>query len=402
MKTAFVLAWFVLSFVFSPSSFALGGKLKQLSFESEQKNWSVTHPQVVIAFGYLQHSLVEHYAEVTQNLVSDLRKTVPSLEFQWVSWAKGSDLVDVLKNPNTVGLVFIAHTFFSEKTQGAMLIAADGHPLPLNILSAATPALRFVSFFGCHGPSLLGEYEIQWQLERLPGSQTFFYSSDRYLSAGFLYLDNLKKVLARQMDSLKESEILSLDSLSDPLRTEAPRPASGRITLRVKDVFAYLEPRYVSINGKIVGVLGSDESHSNFEDEWREVSFAVDDSVFAAKKPQEICHKVKIIAADVSPGARLDDYLLGAVTLEGSFGVREKAYDPPLHFGGKEVATERSGGVAHEVPLRPQGLAKLSPKKWRLWREAVEKEIRLQGKTDPNPETWRRSPVKGRFFIDCI
>ena len=46
---------------------------------------------------------------------------------------------------DTAGVIVVGHS-----SESGALYAADGYPVPMEILSAATPALRFFALIGCH------------------------------------------------------------------------------------------------------------------------------------------------------------------------------------------------------------------------------------------------------------
>lgn len=385
----------ILIFSFSLKAHAFAVKLKKFDhLESQVENWKVENPKIVIAFGMLEQNLVQHYSNFVKNFVQEkLKKLNPAFELEVIEYAQSHDIVGALKDSNTVGFILVSHTYTTRRTHYAVALSSSGHSLPVNLLSAATPSLRFVSFLGCNGLGIFKEYEVEWAFEHLPGHHTFYYSPTKYLSADFLKIDQVKKLLKKIVKDLEtqfDPSWLWNGKLAD-------HSGDGKMTLSVKDVYAGIEPRFVSVNGRLVGVLGSSTFNSNQNKDYQELTFSIPSLVWESKRD---CHKVKIVGADLTPGVLVDNYLIRSVILEGPFGKRQRHYDPPWHFGDQDGPP--LGTKAQQESI---GVIQV-PKKRDLRRKKIQKQLMETLRTmewmDTDPEVWKYSPLKDRFYMDCI
>lgn len=406
MKNRIHTAQFFLSLLFlgfASQAMAFGGKVTPMVYPHRSLNWRVAEPKVVIAFGLIQESLVKRYTTLAQGYVQDrLHEINPNIQIEILPKATGQEVVEALMNRNTVGFIFISHSFKTENTKSTIMTGADGHELPTNLLSAATPALRFISFLGCHGPSIFRNYEIDFQLKKPNGFKLYFQPEDQFLSTQLSVVDNLKKMLKTEADELKKR----LGPLELIKGVEPDFSGDGTLTVRVKDVFAQIEPRYIKVNDQIVGLLGSDESNSNSDQGYRDLTYRVPSYAFrdfsmtdegAITQETPSCHDVRLAAAELTPGFPADNYLIQSVTLSGPFGTREKSYSPAWHIGDQELPPAES-----EAPVEPN-LKGASPKvKRQKIQEYLLKYVKYKEWLSRDPDSWKDSPLKGRFYKDCF
>ena len=382
------------------SCMAMGGTLKKFDPLDLKSNWKVNHPKIVIAYGLFEPALMRRYTKFFREFFEpEMQKINPALNLEIIpevartgggpAGATGAEVVQALRDPDTVGFVFISHTFKTQNAEASISLSGDGHPLPVAILSASTPALRFVAMLGCNGPGILTEYEIKYAYDQLPGHQTFYYSQDKLLSANFMGVDNLKKILKKIAQDLNHLEMMDLMRGEDP-----PAQPAGKLTIRVKDVYPQLEPRYVYVNGKIVGMLGSSPENSNHGLGYEEFSYDIPHTAIRKRSAQ--CDRVKIAAAELSPGAPADNYLIESVKLfwNDAQHLNEKTYNPPLHFGLPE---NREFHPDHGITL----VGTLEERREQYLRYIRQSWIAAEW-LDRDPKVWNTSPWKARFYIDCI
>jgi len=353
-------------------------------------NGRVLHPRVVVALGYLGRHLVDRYHEfANRNLQRVLKRINPDVQVEVIDAAHGDDVVNALADPNTVGLIFISHSYETQATKSALVITSQGlaYPLPHHILSAATPSLRFASFLGCFGPEMVKEYEVSYQFDHLPGKRVFYYSTDHKLGAEII--DNVRVVLKK----IERDLVKTLDPVSLIQGFDYSTQEGATLTVNVKDVRPWIEPRFVSVNDRIVGVLGSEPSFSNHDLGYREITFKVP---ALALETTEQCHTIKIESAELSPGAPTDDYLIQSISLEGPlFDRRERVYAPAWHIG------EFEGPRILKAPygLKFEGTVKERQEQYLEFIQSSYKEALWM---DHDPSSWVASPLQGREYIDCI
>ena len=379
---------------------AMGGTLTKFDPMDLSRNWKVTDPKIVIAYGYFEPFLMKRYTRFFRGeFERKLKEIHPSLRLEILSekrpptpgpiGATGAQVVQALQDPNTVGLIFISHTFKTQHAGNSISLGGDGHPLPVGIFSAATPALRFAAMLGCNGPGILTEYEIKYAYDQLPGHQSFYYSKDKLLSANFMGVDHLKKILKKLVKDLNHLEMMDFSHGEDPHLEPA-----GQLSIRVKDVYPQLEPRYVYVNGRIVGMLGANSETSNHGTEYEEFTYPIPHT--AKRKSGSKCDRVKIMAAELSPGAPADNYLIESVHIawKDSEEPIHKVYSPPLHLGVQE---NREFHPNHGMVLE----GTLEERREQYYQYITRSWIAAEW-LDRDPEVWRTSPLKARFFIDCI
>jgi hypothetical protein len=332
----FVLGFYCLSF--SKLTYAAGGRLRTFESDHSTPNWHVDHPKVVFAFGYLEKSLADRYSKFAHDYFQKKLTTInPSLGVEVLEEARGDSVVTALRDPDTVGLIFISHTFKTRFSKASIALTADGYPLPMDILSAATPSLRFAGFFGCHGPGLLKQYEVEYEFDRLPGHHVFYYDDDHLLSANFLGFDDLKKLLKKTAKQLES--IGTLGGSAGLVRGVTPPSGDdGILRVRVKNVVAFAEPRYVYVNDHIVGMLGSNDKNSNQNLESIELEYKVPRLALQTRKS---CHTIKVLSSQLTLGAPANDYVLETVSINLPETTRSKTYDPALQLGENSPTHKR-------------------------------------------------------------
>jgi hypothetical protein len=398
-----LLVGFLLNFGFVFTAHALGGKMRSIVYQNHSSNWRVSHPKVVVAFGLMQDSLILHYSKYSIGYVQDrLNEINPNIEVQVISKANGQNLVDALMDRDTVGLIFISHSFKTKNTLATIMIGADGFAIPSNILSAATPALRFISFLGCHGPTISKQYEIDYQFKKPYGLKIFYEPMDTYLSTQLTWVDNVKKIIKKELNDMA-------NRLSHTDLTRGREPdfdGDGRLSIQVKDVYPQIEPRYIRVNDQIVGVLGSDAEHSNSDTGYRNLSFRVPFYAFqdfnltdegGVQGTQPRCHDIRILGAELTPGVLVDNYLIQSITLEDPFGVRRRVYSPAWHLGDQEGPPKELG-----APSPPDIGGFKKSKRIKILQDFQMKFFRHEEWIDHSAETWKVSPLKARFYSDCL
>ncbi len=380
---------FLFAFLLSSVAFGMGGKLQKYESQHHSSNWQVKTPKVVIAFGMLDSGLIQRYKRFSKDTLEKYLKRVnPLLRLEVIEKAQSQDVVQVLADKSTVGFIFISHTYKAKNIDAAISIAADGHPLPPDILSAATPSLRFSSFLGCHGPEIMKEYGVAYEYKRLSGSHIFYYNRDELLSANFMFIDNLKKLLKKEIKDLARFDPRYFMSGQIPHEDE-----NGKLTIRVKDVYPGIEPRFVYLNGRIVGMLGTEKGNSNQSLNYEEFTFEV--PAYALETKKEGQHHVKILSSEISPGALADNYLIESVTLEAPFGKLEKHYSPSWHIGDADAPPSIA-----DFKVELHG-SKKEQKKQLL--DHIRKYMVQLEWMDRNPEVWAASPLNGRrIFSDVL
>ena len=221
----------------------------------------------------------------------------------------------------------IGHTF--EASTGTSFIGAEGLPLPVDLLSAATPALRFIGFLGCHAEGILDQYQVQYELGKIPWKLSVFNSTDALLGTQSNVLgiklpnvENRLREVAQRVATLDYA-----DGQLHPLNAER----DSELRIEVKDVVAGFEPRYVRYNGVLIGMLGANSDTSNTRKEWKELSYAIPSwATGNHSRPA----KISIEPVDLSTSGIADDYMIRKVKIMGpaAFAL-SKEYDPPLHIG---------------------------------------------------------------------
>ena len=379
---------------------AMGGHLRTFDPLDLSSNWKVTDPKIVIAYGYFEPFLMKRYTRFFRGeFERKIKEINPALQIEIIpekrkdsqgpTGATGAEIIQALQNPNTVGFIFISHTFKTQHAGTSISLGGDRHPLPVGIFSAATPALRFAAMLGCNGPGILTEYEIKYAFDQLPGRQSFYYNQDKLLSANFLGIDHLRKILRKIAQDLNHLEMMDFAHGQEPLLEPA-----GTLTLRVKDVYPQLEPRYVYVNGKIIGMLGATPETSNHDKGYEEFTYPIPHT--AKRRPGTNCDRIKVMAAELSPGAPADNYLLESAQINwvDSPQPSVRTYSPPLHLG---VHENREFHPNHGMTLTGTRDERLE----QYFKYITQSWISAEW-LDRDPEVWKQSPLKARFFIDCI
>jgi hypothetical protein len=233
----------------------------------------------------------------------------------------------------------------------------------------------------------VNEYEVDYQFDHLPGKRVFYYSKDQALGAEIV--DNLKVILKKIEKDLVHR--LGPSELSQGYNYSEENDAVLKI--KVKDVSPWIEPRFISVNDRIVGVLGGDIDFANTDTNYRELTFKVPSLALETK---DSCHLIKIESAEMSPGAPADDYLIQFVELDGpTVGARRKIYEPVWHIG------EFDGPNALGPPY---GITFLGRKKERQaqYLDYIKSSYKEALWMDHHPETWKAAELQGREYIDCI
>ena len=433
------------------SSFAMGAKLLKYETTSDSKqNWRTHHPRMVAALGYLEPQLVERYKDYFETKFRrHLHQISPRIRLDVIEKARGKEVVEALQDPHTIGFIFISHTYKTRGLDNSIALASDRNPLPMEILSAATPALRFASFLGCSGAGMMNAYEVEYQLNHLPGYHRFTTTKDKYLSASFLAVDNVKKALEKE---LKDLEQFSQKDLMGGIKPDKSR--DGLLKIRIKDVHTGIEPRYVSVNNRIVGVIGADPEDSNENFEYKEFVFFVPSLAFQTEEP---FHRIKIQSSELTPGVITDNYLIDSVTLMNPEKSFTKTYSPALRIGDEELISA-PGPFLFKMPeevrkrlnyfyrknrnsthreSHPERLSaektllrtqienerneqldsyllkngthllettdpELKKQQLERYRQFIEKSWRLVERMDRNPDDWDRADFKGRFFVEHL
>ena len=353
--------------------------------DSPADNWAVAKPKIVVGLGLLLDTRLTEklLATAAQDLLPLLPPAQRNAHIEILPNATGAQLVrrihEIDENGRqAVGAIFIGHAYRTEF--GSRLVAADGIALPFEFASAATPALRFLAFLGCSGDEVAGGYHLRQEFARLPGHQVAYFARKEALATGsgnFLRRGAASLLFAKVWDAMKGVAVASAGFDYAAGRTTAPAPG-GELRIRIKDVRgnfhtgkAGLEPRFVKVNGGIVGVLGDGPDTSNSGTEYRDLSFPVPAHLFNAAQP---CQAVEAASAELTVGmSTVDDYLVGAAELgwpdgaivtasaRGPDGERTEVTDEhPLHIGDNEGPPS---GARPEVPTPPARAGrKLDPK----------------------------------------
>jgi len=370
---------------------AAGGRLKSFEMEKSTANWHVDHPKVVFAFGLLDEALTDRYSNFANDyFLKKLQAINPSITVEVIPHARGESVVRALKDPSTVGLIFISHTFQTQMSQSSVAVMADGFPLPMDILSAATPSLRFAGFFGCHGPGIPRQYEVEYEFSRTPGHHVFYYNEDKLLSANFLWIDDVKRLLKKTLKQL--ADFGTLGGSMGLVRGITSSGEQATLKIRVKDVVPRVEPRFVYVNDRVVGLLGSNLENSNQDLGYEEFTYTIPEIALQTRKS---CMTVKILSSQLTAGAIVDDYLIESVSIESPDSpTRVKTYSPPLHLGESSTPLP---------PIGPQEpLHGWSSEKRAQQIKYLTDATRAFTWMDRTPEVWEASPLHGRFYIDCI
>jgi len=392
-RQSFVLrSLIVVILTIAPSAFA--GKMVILEGKGKNgQNWRVDSPQIVVAMGLLPDNLSRYYIKKTQSLLQSLAASWPGLRVIGIKNARGSQLVDLLRNPRTVGLVYISHTY-TNSLGGAVFVGADYQPIPNEIISAATPSLRFVAFLGCHGPSIIKQYQVQYELDRLAGSPLFFSTDDTFLTTkSFIFgRDGLLKAL-RSIASYLKAKAPQLDGLN-------PEKDDSQIQVAVKDVIERYEPRYVFINNRIVGVLGGLGGFFNKSIDSQRFLWTFPSAYL---KPSS-CQRVTIRSAELTPGALADDYVLQDIQIATPHETFSAQVELPMHLGDDTTIPD--------LEFKPPKLSKAQeavlrrdPQLWEEYQEKIERlkiehQVRLMEWIDRDQSHW--PPLAARFFSSCL
>lgn len=284
------------------------------------ENWTPVHPQMILAFSFSESPEVQKYAaqfnqiSIDQKVKKIVRYNVSSV-----------DVINDLKDPNTVAYVFVGHTYKDKVMNSSILLDHSMHPLPVNFISSATPSLRVLGLFGCHGPEILPAYQAQYEIGKIPGVQKVYVPSFKLLltNRSKLLPDRLGRTLRELTPHLQELQLNQGTQIQNEFT---------KLTISVKDVRAKLETRFVSVNGSIVGTLGSGSTDSNEGSEWKDLTYSVPIRILKKDKSQNI----KIVGPEQSTGAVIDDYLISKISFPEL--ALEKNYEPPKHIGDNEVA----------------------------------------------------------------
>ncbi len=320
-----IVVLFILVFLSCVEIYAWTGKLNAISdSDSPSKNWAIKkYPHIVIALGLLQSEFVGNYASLSFDFFLDAR---PDVDVKILLFATNAEIIAELQNPQTAGIVFISHNF-KTALDTASLLDASYSPIPSDILSAATPALRFAAFIGCHGPDIKKHYQMSYELNRLPGAQTVYYPESSFVTTEDLFFvisSGVKEALTFIANESKEYDFT---------QGIEPEKSTGLLTIQAKDIVPGIEPRFVILNKKIIGTLGIMKGHEdNANEHFTDFTFTVPHYIFDAETDSQ---KVSIRSAELSPGAPADDYMISQVQLYDAISQHlwEKTYDPPLHLG---------------------------------------------------------------------
>ena len=377
----FILTFILLGHFQTPDAHAFRGRLRSISDQNpETENWKTQHPKIVFALSLLDEKLNEHYVKVAKQFGDRLPDNFAEIKI--LSAATGAQIVRELQNPNTVGLVIIGHTYQTKSLKGSVFLGSDRQPLPTELLSAATPALRFFALLGCHARGALTQYQTQFEIEHIPGKQTVFYTDDSFLATNqLLGVDGVKHALKNLANVVS--------NMNFQLGAEA-EAASVQLSLKIKDVLSGFEVRYVILNHRIVGTLGDSPETSNSDQSYKTISYPIRESAMNTARSVSTCQKISIRSAELSLGAPADDYLLSEVNLSTG---QKRSMDPALHFGDQPkpylaappIAPTLSGNKEEDQILVIQYVSELA---------------RIKEWLDPDARHW---PVlSGRFYSDCL
>jgi hypothetical protein len=298
----------IITLLIPTAAFALRGKLASWNDQGEiSEHWKAENPTIVFAVGMLPPDYQDIYEEFAGHYERRLAENHQAVSFKVVKYAVASDVVQYLQDPNTVGFILISHTYQTEQLDTAVLVGAEGHSFPTELLSAATPSLRFAAMFGCYGPKLLRQYQVKYELARVKGQQTFFYTLDKKLSSGFLGMQGVMNALNKMIEKLPEIDFLG---------GTQPESNTASVSFGFSDVVSGIEPRFVYVNRRIVGVLGGTRLSVHEGDlpevianQDRDISFGI------WSFPQNYLKKtgrnrLAVRSADLTPGAPADDYMI--------------------------------------------------------------------------------------------
>jgi hypothetical protein len=401
MKKWMCTIWVVTTLAF-PNLQAIKGNVKTWEDGGDSsKLWGVERPKVILALGYLQEKLQKKMKRLKGLIEAELKQHTPEIEVEVINYATGSDIVKRISRPEVVGLIFVSHTYKAKSLDSTVFLGGDGYPLPSEILSAATPALRFASFLGCYGEGIMRHYQVSYELNRLPGKQRFYFSSDKKLSAGFLGINGVRKAVNEIAKSLKEYDF------------SKGLPPSGddvTLSLRVSDVVPGLEPRYLFVNGYIVGVIGDAQNDHDLNDESGVAT--IEELEFDLPKRylrEEGCQQIAIRSSDLSPNTPADDYKVYSLRLSAPNWDREVLFDGGKHLGDDNVPTQGEKPIKRELTPFERAVIKKKFPGWKEGTTPLEKGILMEFLVelyqymeweDRDPSNW---PVlEGRFLSYCL
>lgn len=386
-------------------------------------NWRVPseHAKVVLALGF--NTKIHPNATDVMNKISDYAKkwVVPALkvQLQVIHSATTKDVINSMRDPNTIGIIIGTHSYAADT--GSVAMMADHQPLPF-IFSAATPALRFAAIFNCYGKGTASQNQAEYDLKRLPGKQTFYYSTSDFLSVQ-------KRILFVGMPSLQARIDMMVKTWkgNDPMGLQAgvaPSKPVGEVTIQASDIAKRMEPRYVTYNERIIGTLGTDENDSNYGLEKKTFTFPIpawaDDP---RSKPM-----VTAEPADMSRYLMGDSYLVHSVGVKLNSGeTHEKVFAPEAArignvkevYTGKDLPEPEAPEVLRKGPdYTPTSSWELPPEyRWDwesrghsgdqrfLWRHIREKMLKDYSKkvyeyswslayTNRDPAAWPKNQVR--------
>ena len=349
-----------------PMAFALNGRVDQISDGGkDSENWLTSKPVIVFALALPNINQSLYYEQLIKSLSQSY-----SVEFKVVLNATGPKMVKELMSPEVVGLVLVGHTYQTRSTKAAVFVGSDLRPIPTELLSAATPALRFIAFLGCHGKGVLEQYQVKYAFNKLPGAQTVYYTKDALLATHqFPFVDGVKHALKK---ILIESSKINFKSGYAPSTEEL---ATVPLTVAVKDVVKGVEPRYVVVNHRIVGTLGDNDENSNHDQEYKSIQYFVPKRILRSTQ----CNQIGIYSAELNVRLLSDDYMIREISLESYFNYH---FTQPLHFG---VSIEPYTGDEPQLPV--YGKNKVQ------W-------IRSHQWLDKEQSHW--TPLTARFLSRCM
>ena len=362
------------------SSLAFDGRLKVLSkSDSKGENWVPNQPTIVFALALSSSKQNQYYEQVIHNFSQSLPLNFAKVKI--INGSTGGKIVSELMDPNTVGLVMIGHTYQTKSTNSSVFVGSDFQPYPTELLSAATPALRFIAFLGCHAKGAIEQYQVKYTFGLLPGKQVAFYTNDSFLATNeFLIEDGVKHALKTLF-----SELQKIDFQSGVKPTEEDLQVVN-LTISVKDVVEGLEPRYILVNHKIVGMLGDTNENSNLNSDYRNIQYNVPKRFLKISN----CNQIGIYSAELSPGSISDDYMIHKISIDSVFN---KTFDQPVHLGTSDES------FSGEDPFPPQ-LGEDDDLNRTLLIQYALQFTKSHQWIDKNPKNW--SPLSGRFFSECI
>lgn len=321
---------------------AFSGKVTKQVFVAPSLNWKTESPTVVFALGALSLKQREMYSHYGETLKDELK--VLNLKIKVLEEASGIQIVAALRDKNTVGFIWVGHSYLVPKIKSAVLVDARGWPLPSGFLSAATPALQFVALLGCHGKQVLNHYQVEYEFSRLPGTQTEFHTTDRLLATGLLNIDGVKNALDYLIKDIKK-----IDFAKNTVQAES---SSGFLEIKAQDVVPGIEPRFAYYNGFIVGTL---EEAPGIEGDMQVFKF----NLYSWQKSNLKClANLSIMSSELTNGVPVDDYLVRSARVEFLNKTFSAQITAPLHIGDDSAPPSFSDSEAQALTDRVQELMK--------------------------------------------